>query len=297
MSFPAPLAALVRIGVRAVTRYAHHNGELLAAALAFYGMLSLAPLMLLATMGVGLVFEASEVRSAWLRLAEDVATERIARNTVEALDAINEATGQGAATIALVALLLGASRLFVQLQIALNAVWGVQTDIGDTRQALRRVVGRRLLAFAMVAGAGLLLMLLVILNAVLAAVARNVAITLPFLQQGSGWLIAQNFALAFVLLTLFCLVIYRVLPDERISFRDALVGALLTALLMLAGTVLLSMAIGALAGDLVASTLGSAAALVVWLYYESQVFLLAAAVTRELSGSPQAASQATDGAP
>lgn len=285
----SPLAALVatyRLGGRAWSRYTLHNGELLAAALAFYGMLSVAPLLLLVTMLVGLVFEASEVRQAWMGLARDVASERIALNTVEALDAINEATGQGAATVALVALLLGASRLFVQLQVALNAIWGVRTQSVSTRDALRRVVARRLLAFAMVAGAGLLMMLLVILNAVLSALAQNLADSLPFLADRSMWLIAQNFGLAFVLLSLFCLAIYRVLPDAPISLRDAAIGALLTATLMLAGTVFLGLAIGALAGDLVTSTLGSAAALVVWMYYQSQVFLLASAVTRELSHPP-----------
>lgn len=289
MSPLAGLAATYHLCERAFSRYTRHNGELLAAALAFYGMLSVAPLLLLVTMLVSLVFEASEVRKVWMGLARDVASERIAHNTVEALDAVNEATGQGAALVALVALLLGASRLFVQLQVALNAMWGVHTQVASTREALQRVVARRLLAFAMVAGAGLLMMLLVILNAVLSAISRHLADSLPFVAGRSWWLIAQNFGLAFVLLSLFCLAIYRVLPDAKISLRDAAIGAVLTAALMLVGTVLLGLVIGALAGDLVASTLGSAAALVVWMYYQCQVFLLASAVTRELSGTPRTA--------
>lgn len=268
------------VAYRTWVRYDLHHGELLAAALAYYALLSLAPLMLLATMLVGLVFEGDQARTTLLEMIRQFASPALAAQTDEVLDTMRAAASDVAAAIALLTLLWASSRLFVQLQAALNAVWGVEVNISSKRATLRRMVVKRLVSFAMVAAAGLLLMVLVLLNTVLSTLSRHLVDQLPAgITPVTAML--QNYAVSLTVLSCFFAVIYRVLPDARIPWREVWVGAILTAMMMLSGTALLSFVIGRLSGGFVNGALGSIAAFVLWIYYQAQVFMFGVAFTRE----------------
>ena len=272
---------VISVLVRTVKRYDRDHGELLAAGLAFYGVLSLAPLLLLAVMIVGTVFERQVARTELLGTIARVATPSLAAQTAEVLDAMAEASSHVAVTLSLLTLLWAASRLFVQLQAALNAIWGVQVSTGSTREAIRRMVSKRLLSFAMVAASGLLLMAVLIINTVLSVLAEHLVARLPFIDVAPGVVMVQNYLVFAVLMACFFAAIYYLLPDVRIPFRDVWVGAILTACLVLLGTALLSFGLGRMTSEWAESALGPVAAFVFWTYYQAQVFMLGVAFTRE----------------
>lgn len=273
--------------MRTYQRYDRHHGELLAAGLAFYGVLSLAPLLLLVVMLVGSVFERQRARDELLATISRVSTPGLAAQTAEVLDAMREATSHVAATLSLLTLLWAASRLFIQLQTAINAVWGVEVSPGSTRDVIRRMVYKRLLSFGMVAGSGLLLMALLLLNTLLSVLADNLVARIPFIDLSPLAVMVQNYAVAVGLMTCFFAFIYRLLPDVRIPFRDVWVGAILTAALVLLGTALLSFGLGRMTNGWVQSALGPITAFVFWIYYQAQVFMLGVVFTREWSNRSQ----------
>ncbi|MDD9945353.1 MAG: YihY/virulence factor BrkB family protein [Myxococcales bacterium] len=272
---------LLSLGRGTWERYDHSHGELLAAALSFYGVLSLAPLALLAVMSVGLVFEQERAREALLDYVARFSSQNLAEQTAEALDAMRMAASDVTAILALATLLWASSRMFVQLQSALNAMWGVHVRHETTRQAIVRMVIRRLLAFGMVAVCGALLMALLVLNTALSALAHHLIEPLALVGLSPIAAFVQNYLVGLCVLTCFFAAIYRVLPDVRIPWRDVWVGASLTAGLMLVGTAVLSFALGRLSSGWVHGSLGSIAAFVLWTYYQAQVFMLGVAFTRE----------------
>jgi membrane protein len=247
----------------------------LGAALAYYTIFAIGPLLLIITALVGFVFGEAAVRgevSNQVRgaLGEDGAemVETMVQNAGE------PTTGTIATAIGIITLLLAASGLFGQLQDALNTIWGVKLkpDAG-----LKVTIINRLMTFLMVLVVGVLLMASLAMNAALAVVGDVVGGNLP--GGALLWQLVSYAATIAVMAVLFAIV-YKVLPDVKIAWKDVWVGAVVTALLFTLGQIGLGFY---LANSNVGSAYGAAGSLVVllvWIYYAAQIFFFGAEITQ-----------------
>ena len=261
-----------------VAEWRKDNALSLGAALAFYALFSLAPLLVLIIAIVGLVFGRAAAQGEIVaRVAGAVGPE--AAKVIEGMIARASAPASGViATVAsLATMLFGASGVFGQLQAALNQIWGVTA--GKVR-GVRGLVRRRVTSFSLILGIGLLLFLSVVVSAVLAAVHQLLAEYLPVL---SGLLPALNFLISLLMITALFALIFKVLPDAPMNWRDVWLGAAVTALLFTAGKGLIALYLGRTGR---ASVYGAAASLVVlllWVYYSAQILLVGAEFTEVYS--------------
>jgi membrane protein len=262
-------------------RYSEH-GDMLAAAVAFYSLLSIAPLSVVAVTVAGLVFERSEVRDTLFSTIEQASNTDVAKVVIELLDAAQHGGGRVAAVLALGLLAWAASRLFLELQEALNLMWGVRVKSArSARETMRRIAIKRAISFAMVLGSGMLLLATLVLQTLMAGVGGIVARVVRTEEAVNIIGFVQQIGVSFGLLTLTCAVVYRVLPDARIRWRDVWFGAAMTALLVLIGTALLGLYLSRIAPAWLQGAIGSIAVFMLWTYYVAQVFLIGAAFTRE----------------
>lgn len=266
----------LRLLADAYERYDRH-GDLLAGSLAFFALLSLAPLIVIAVSVASVLVERDQVRSALISSLQQFASVEIVSQVIQLVDAIDDQQQSGlGAVLAAVVLLFAASRLFLQIEQALNLIWGVEhKPVVGNRQRVHRFVQKRLVSFAMVIACGVLLISMLVVQALLAmldaAVARVTGVGLTALGPPLVFL---------TLLTLLLALMYRVLPDTEVRFREVWVGAGTTAFLVLMGTYLLGLYLTRIAPAWLQGAAGALAAFMVWIYYLAQVFLLGASFTR-----------------
>lgn len=266
---------LLRVFADAWDRFNKH-GDMLAGSLAFFGLLSLAPLVVIAISVASVLVERGRARQALIAGVRDFASPDIAAQLVQLMDAIDQQQSGVGAVIAAFFLLWAASRLFMQVEEALNLIWGVETKVVlGARQIVQQLVMKRLISFAMVIACGGLLLSMLVVQAVLAMIgaAASQAFGVELAMLGPP-------VVFFSLLTLLFAVMYRVLPDTEVRFREVWVGAATTSVLVLLGTWLLGLYLTKIAPAWLQGAAGALAAFMVWIYYLAQVFLLGAAFTR-----------------
>ena len=247
----------------------------MGAALAFYTLFAIAPLFVIVLALAGFWFgEEAARRELFSQVSGLVGTE--GGEAIQALvsAARKPTTGAWATVIAVVTLFVGATGVFVQLQDALNSIWGVRRKPG---RGLRNFIKDRLLSFALILGIGFLLLVSLILSAGLSALGNFVTGLLPAQATLWQWI---NFGVSFGVITLLFAVIFKVLPDVKIAWRDVWIGALLTALLFNLGKYLLGLYLGR---SSVTSAYGAAGSLVIVLlrvYYSAQILFFGAKFTQ-----------------
>lgn len=247
----------------------------LAAALAYYTMLSLAPLLVIAVSVAGFVFgdqaAKGEISGQISSLVGPSAADMLQTAIARAGD-----TGAGiiATIIGVVALLFGASGVFAQLQDALNTVWEVQPKPG---QGLKATAKKRVTAMTMVLGIGFLLLVSLLVSAAVSALNNYMSSLLP--GFGPLWTVV-NLAISFGVITLLFAMIYKILPDVQIAWGDVWVGAAMTALLFILGKYVLSQYIGSSSVGSVYGAAGSLAILLVWIYYSGLILFFGAEFTQ-----------------
>jgi membrane protein len=264
-----------RVGHETYEQWRSHRTIRLGAGLAYYGLFAIVPLLAVALALAGLVVSRSDVQSyladqfsAVLGLDADVVAGAIA----DALDGTGTLTGLG--LVGAASLLLAASLLVVALQDAFNTIWE-----RPVRSGLRQTVLRRLIAFAVVAGAGAVIVVSFAINAVTGLLGRlvpDVAIV-SSLQELIGW--AASWALAIGVVAL----LFRYLADVRVPWPPALVGAAATAAVLAVGTVLVGAYLRRYASSSLVGATGSVFLVLLWIYYEAQFLLVGAEFTRVLA--------------
>ncbi|MEO7337911.1 MAG: YihY/virulence factor BrkB family protein [Caldimonas sp.] len=247
----------------------------MGAALAYYTLFSIAPLLLIVISIGGLVFGQDAARGQLFDQLRDLMGDQTAL-AIQALlkNASKPSQGIVATAVGLVAVGVGAMSIFGELQSSLDRIWRAPVD--TTGSGLLKLVRSRLLSFGMILGLGLLLIVSLVASTAMAALAR-------WWTPGSGhWtVIAElvNVVLSFALVSAGFAMIYKVLPRVRIQWRDVLIGATATAVLFTIGKFLIGFYLG---HATVASGFGAAGSLVVmlvWVYYSAQIFLLGAEFT------------------
>ncbi len=249
----------------------------LGAALAYYSVFSLAPLILVLLAIVGLVFR-NDPAGAWERITEQM------RNVLDpsgvkviqdiAATAAKPASGRWATIIGIALALFGASGVFGQLQEALNTIWGVKAKPGG---ALGTFLRGRFLSFAMVAGVCFLLLISLVIEAVLKGLSHYLEQTFPggVVVTLSIYLLVDLGIVVFLFAAMF-----KYLPDVEVRWRDVIVGATMTALLFLVGKWALGLYLGSGAAGSAYGAASSLVTLLLWIYYSSQILLFGAEFTQ-----------------
>ena len=249
----------------------------LGAALAYYTVFSLAPLILVLLAIIGVIFR-HDPAGAWNKIAQQMSyfLDPSAVQVVQNIAQKASQPGKGLiATIIGVALaLFGASGVFGQLQDALNTIWGVKAKPGGGVWGFLR---SRFLSFAMVGGVCFLLLVSLSLESVLKAFSHYVQSVLP-----GGIVIAMAVYLIFdfaVVVLLFAMI-FKFLPDVKIQWRDVWIGAVITAILFGAGKWALGFYLGSGAAGSAYGAASSLITLLLWVYYSSQILLFGAEFTQ-----------------
>jgi membrane protein len=247
----------------------------LGAALSYYTVFALAPLLVL-VVAVATFFLGSEAAQGQLAAHLDGTLGKDAADTVQTMVAESSKTEGGwlATVIGVATLLIGATGVMVELQGALNTVWKVKPKPG---QGVKKLVRSRLLALGLVISMGFLLLVSLIASAALAWVAARVEDYLPEWSV-LNYLMGEAITIGGVAL-LFALI-FKLLPDAEISWRDVWIGALVTAVLFEIGKLLIGLYLGKASVTSTFGAAGSLAALLVWVYYSAQIVLLGAEFTR-----------------
>jgi membrane protein len=255
-----------------------HKAPRLGASLAFYTLLSLAPLLLVLVSIVGIVLGRQAAESEIVAQVRSLVGSTGAK-AVEALieGSRNTTNGIIATVFGVVTLLFGASGVLVELRDALNTIWEVPTPELSGWKWIYSSVKERLFSFALVLAIGFILVVSLAISTWIAAVGAWSASVLPAhetILQG------LNFTASFVIITGLFSAIYKFVPDIRLEWRDVILGGAVTSLLFTIGKLALGVYLGKTS---FASTYGAAAsivALIVWVYYSGQIFFLGAEFTK-----------------
>ncbi|MEM9508161.1 MAG: YihY/virulence factor BrkB family protein [Cyanobacteria bacterium P01_E01_bin.35] len=253
--------------------------SLLAAALAYYTVFSITPLLVIAIAIAGAVFGQDAARGEILQQINTLVGEQGAQAIETALANADQPQLSGVASmISVVVLLIGASGVFAQLQTALNTVWNVKAK---TNGGIGVFIRKRLLSFGMVLVIGFLLLVSLILSAMLSGISKLEINLLPGFT--SFWQLL-NFGISFGFISLLFALIYKYLPDVKIRWKDVWVGAIITALLFTFGKFVIGLYLGR--GSL-GSAYGAAGSLIVflaWVFYSAQILLFGAEFTQVYAG-------------
>ena len=247
----------------------------MGAALSYYTLFSLAPLLLIVIAVAGMVYGQEAAQGAIVaQLGGIMGTDGAAAVEAMLKAAREPAKGVLATVIGLIVLLIGATAIFAELQSALDRIWRVPAP--TQQSGIWNLLRTRLLSFGLVLGLGFLLVVSLVVSAALAALGQWWG---SWLQGWDVLLEILNFTVSFSIFTVLFAMIYKIMPRARISWRDVWTGAAVTALLFTVGKVAVGMYLGksSLASGFGAA--GSLVLLIAWVYYSAQIFLLGAEYT------------------
>jgi membrane protein len=257
-------------------RWLEDKAPQLGAALAYYTVFSLAPMVLVLFAVFGLIYGNSDVvRQEILRQLYSILDRSSAKAVEDIASSVGKPTASVVATMVGIAVaLFGASGVFGQLQEALNIIWGVKPKPGKSLVSFLRA---RFLSFAMVAGVCFLLLVSLTASAVITAVGGYLEHLLP---GGNLLAWATHLMLDISIVTLLFAMIFKFLPDARLSWRDVRLGAALTTGLFLLGKYALGLYLGSGAPGSAYGAAGSLITMLIWIYYAAQIVLFGAEFTR-----------------
>lgn len=253
-----------------------HNAPRLGAALAFYTLWSMAPLVVIFVAMCSLVFSKTDAEGEVLRAARQF----VGGGAAEAIHGLiasakHQGSGVFATVVAIITLFFGASGVFIELRSSLNLIWDAEAP---ETFSLPNLIKDRLLSFAMIAALGLFLIASLVVSAAFALVSKFATDIVPVPAAITGELL--NFVVTLVCLSLLFAVLFKFVPNAVIQWRDVVIGAVVTALLFAIGKLLLTLYLSKAAVGSTYGAAGSLVAFVVWAYYSAQIFFFGAVFTR-----------------
>jgi membrane protein len=266
-----------------------HRTIRLGAGIAYYGLFALVPMLAVALALAGLVVSEADVQSylaGQLSALLGVDADVVASAVADALDGTGSLMGLG--LVGAASLVLSASLLVVALQDGFNTIWE-----RPVRSGLRQTILRRLAAFAVVAGAGAVIVVSFAINAVTGILAKLVPDVAVLVSLPELFGLAASWALGIGVIVL----LFRYLTDVRVPWRPALVGGAVTAVMVAVGTVLVGAYLRRYAASSLVGVTGSVFLVLLWIYYEAQILLAGAEFTRVLALGPSGVSSGGDREP
>jgi membrane protein len=267
---------------RTVASWAADYAQSMGAALAFYTLFSIAPLLLIVIAVAGYFFGADAARGGISAELSGLVGADGARAIQQLIASANEPFRRSvAAGIGIVVFLVGATSVFNELQDSLNRIWRAPRTSGSS--GLLGIVRARLLSIGLILAIAFLLIVSLVISTAITQMARWWGPT-----QGARHVLAQvaNFGITFALITVMFALIYKVVPRRSMPWRDVWRGAGVTSLLFAAGKLLIGIYLGHSGVVTAFGGLGSLAVFLLWVYYSAQIFLLGAEYTWVIS-NPQ----------
>jgi membrane protein len=275
------LTTLWELGRQTVLEWHRHEATRLGASLAFYAILSLAPLVILTIALAGSLVGLKEAQDQVLVQFQDLLGP-VGANAVKSMiaHAQNVRATSIASALGLVTLLFGASQIFSELQSALNKIWEVDTFKSG---GVLAIIRQRFFSFGLVLAICLLLLVSLLVSAALAAVGKFMSGALPLPE----WMLQGiDFLLSVIGTSALFTLIFHYIPDTTTDWRHSWIGGLVTAALFSLGKSLIGLYLGKAGIGSEYGEAGSLVVVVVWVYYSSQIFFFGAELTHVLSQHP-----------
>lgn len=268
------IKGLLPLFSRSFDDWSKHNGARMGAALAFYTIVSMSPLVILVLGIVSLVFNKNAAEAHLLQEVQSLVGTQ-ARQSIQTILANGHQAFSGifSAVIGVIVLFLGASGVFQELRSGLNTIWESDAHVPS---GIWGLVRERILSFGMVLSLGFILMVSLMVSAVLAAVSKYFSGVLPVSPLV---LEVLNFIVSFIGIAILFAAILKYVPAARVDWPDVRVGATVTALLFMLGKWLLGIYLGRSSPGSAYGAAGSLVVLVSWVYYSAQIFYFGAEFT------------------
>ena len=258
----------------AVSSWVDDYAQSMGAALAYYTLFSIAPLLLIVISLAGLIFGVDAARGEIVGQLQGLVGKPGAEAVLSLLNSVSKpAESAAAAVIGGILLLIGATTVFIELQDALDRIWRAPKR---KKSGIWRFLRGRLLSFGMIMGIGFLLMVSLVISAGLAVLGRSWG---PLFQNWEIVANVINFLASFAIITTVFAMIYKVIPRAKVVWADVWIGAAVTALLFTIGKFLIGLYIGKSGLTSVFGAAGSLVVVLVWVYYSAQIFLMGAEFT------------------
>lgn len=269
------LQAIKKLLKRVFEEWSDDNASRLAAALAYYTVFSLAPLLVLCVIAATQIFDEEIARRSIQLQIQGLVGQPGADVIEEIISNASGPTGGILATIIGIAtLLFGASGVFGELQNALNVIWDVPPQ---PSAGWLQTIKDRFFSFTMVLGVGFLLLISLIIDALLSGFSEWLMTSFPAATVVAYIL---NLVVSFLIITGLFAVTFKVIPDVVIQWRDVMVGAAVTAALFMIGKWAIGFYLGQTATNSTFGAFGSLIALLAWVYYSAQILFLGAEFTQ-----------------
>jgi membrane protein len=267
---------LISLLGRSIRAWLSHDAASMGAALSFYTLFSIAPVLLVATWIGGSLLDKEAVRQHVLTQMQGLMGEAGAAAVKVLLAGSAHFGGGPVATIAgVTSLLIGATSVFGELQRALDRVW--ETPRTAVSSGIWEMVRTRILSFGLILGVGFLLLISLVVSAALAAISGWMQ---TLMAEWKVLLFIADLALGLGIATMLFAMIYKFLPHQSIAWGDVWIGAFVTAVLFTVGKALISIYLGKSVFMSGYGAAGSLLVLLLWIYYSAQIFLLGAEFTR-----------------
>jgi membrane protein len=265
---------LVSIGKSTFKSFGEDKAVRLAAALAYYAIFSIGPLLFIMLMIAGAIFGEESVKQALHQQISSLLGDK-AGSTIESMMNARKIGGSMITTIiGVVTLVLGASGVFGELQDALNTIWGVKAKPNAGIWAYLR---NRFLSLSMVLGLGFMLLISMVLTTAAEATAHSLS---SLFHVPDALVAALSAVVSFIVVTIFFTLLFKYLPDAKVKWRPVLIGAVVAAALFTVGKYGLSLYLGKQATSSTYGAAGSVVVILLWVYYASVIMFLGAEFTK-----------------
>lgn len=273
---PAVVRYWLSILGAAVSNWLASQAFIYAAALAFFTVFSIAPILVVVVGLVGLVLGESAVQGELFAQLEATLGSDVAGVVQTAVSNSQiDQSGIWPALIGIIATIVGATTVFAQMQQSLNQIWDVAPR--PKRNNLWLFIKSRLLSLTIILSIGFIMLVSLLLSVALRSIMAFAEEWLPV----PGWaMVGMELALSLLVITLLFAAMFKILPDVKLSWRDVLLGAFITAILFTAGRSLISIYLAYTATASAYGAAGSLALLLLWVNYSSMILLFGASFTR-----------------
>ena len=252
------------------------NAIKLSAALSYYTIFSLAPLLIIIISLSGIFFGDEAVSGQIFGQISGLVGNEAALQIQDTIKNVKLSNSNGfAATFGVIILLIGASGVFAEIQGSINYIWGIDAK---PKRGLIKYIYNRLISFSMIGSVGFLLLVGLIVNSLVDIL--NTQLSVYFPKDAIILFYLVNILLVFSIITLLFTIIFKTLPDGKVAFRDCLIGASFTAVLFMIGKFAIGLYLG---GSEIASVYGAAGSIIlilVWVYYSAIILYFGAEFTK-----------------
>ncbi|MEO6537351.1 MAG: YihY/virulence factor BrkB family protein [Ferruginibacter sp.] len=247
-----------------------------SASLAYYTILSLAPLLIIILYVSGLLFGKEAIRGELYGEIKDMVGSSAALEIQSAIQNIHLSNGNFFATgVGVIILLIGATGIFGEMQDSLNKIWGLRTK---TRKVWWKLFLDRVISFSLILSLGFVLIVSLVLNAIVAALSARITGLLA--GMGETVLVVLDNMISLFITTLLFSTIFKVLPDAKIKWKDVVFGALITSILFMLGKYGIGFYLGKSKLATIYGAAGSVMIIMIWVYYSSAILYLGAVFTK-----------------